>query len=136
MRAIILALGLGFCLILPSWAQDPPKPKSLTDFKAEIGLSDEQVAAVTATLDQFKTQLKAYQDKLVANEKDLQLLLQQKADIEKLKTTLRTSSDLAFQMQYLDVVTSRKVEAIMTPEQLKKWHDIQLRLQQQQQVKK
>lgn len=129
MRALTLAL----CLFLAGtlFAQPKtvaPKTKTLVDFRTEIGLSEEQVQTVNKTLELFKTSLKTYQDKLLANEKELQILLAQKADLERVKTALRLSSDLLFQMQYLDVVTSRKVEAIMTPEQLKKWQDIQQKL--------
>ncbi|MEW6283000.1 MAG: hypothetical protein AB1758_30585 [Candidatus Eremiobacterota bacterium] len=133
--ALWLAVVATACLLVPAAAQQPEQPrkiKTLVDYKQELGLSDQQIQDVVATLNQFKTELEAYQQKLVAAEKDFQKLLEQHADLEAIKAKLRESADLRFQIRYLDVVTSRKVEAILSPEQMSKWREIQKKNQAEQ----
>ncbi len=126
MRAVTLTLVVALSLLVSAQAPQPPqKPRTLVDYQTELGLSDEQVADVKRTLDRFKSEIKAYQSSLVETEQSLVDMINQGGSIQEIKARLRQSSDLRFQLRYLDVVTSRKVEAILTAEQMARWREIQ-----------
>lgn len=126
MRAVTVLILVALSLLASAQTPQPAKKsKTLVDYQSELGLSDRQVADVKRTLDLFKSEIKAYQSQLVETERSLAARIKAGAPIEEIKTDLRQSSDLRFQLRYLDVVTSRKVEAILSPDQMARWREIQ-----------
>lgn len=126
MRAVTVLILVALSLLASAQTPQPAtKSKTLVDYQSELGLSDRQVADVKRTLDLFKSEIKAYQSQLVETERSLAARVKAGASIEKIKADLRQSSDLHYQLRYLDVVTSRKVEAILSPDQMARWREIQ-----------
>ncbi|MCE7870076.1 hypothetical protein DYH09_06825 [bacterium CPR1] len=126
MRAVTLLILVALSLLASAQTPKPAqKSKTLVDYQSELGLSDTQVADVTRTLDLFKSEIRAYQSELVKTERSLAARVRAGGPAEEIKADLRKSSDLHFQLRYLDVVTSRKVEAILSPDQMARWREIQ-----------
>ncbi len=127
MRAVTLLILVALSLLASAQTPQPAqkKSKTLVDYQSELGLSDTQVADVKRTLELFKSEIKAYQSQLLETEQSLAARVKAGGSIEEIKADLRQSSDLHFQLRYLDVVTSRKVEAILSPDQMARWREIQ-----------
>ncbi|GMU56132.1 MAG: hypothetical protein AMXMBFR33_52780 [Candidatus Xenobia bacterium] len=127
MRAVTLLILVALSLLASAQTPQPAqkKSKTLVDYQSELGLSDTQVADVKRTLELFKSEIKAYRSQLLETEQSLAARVKAGGSIEEIKADLRQSSDLHFQLRYLDVVTSRKVEAILSPDQMARWREIQ-----------
>lgn len=132
---LIVLIGLGAS---PALAQDSgdkkdPKPaakpvKTLVDYKDELGLTDEQINGVAEALKNFQETIKTQKSLMVTYEQDYRKLLKDHAPLPEIKQKLRQIADVRFNLRYADVVTSRKVEGLMTAEQLKKWRAIQAKV--------
>jgi hypothetical protein len=147
MIRIIQALILTVIFVFSSgaaWAQDgsgqkaPPKKKikTMVDYQKELGLSDEQVAEVNASLVSFQETVTAQRAKLAQYEKEYKILLQNEAALADIKSKLRQIADTRFQIRYADVLTSRRVSNALTDEQMDKWREIQTKVRADQQPKK
>ncbi len=115
---VILLLAL---LMATAWAE----PKSLVDFRQELKLSDRQVEAITSTLQRFQEENVTLRFKLGVAERETASLVERRGDLAAIKANLKQASDLEYQMRLLDLETSRRVEEILSPEQLKRWQAIQ-----------
>ena len=131
MKKLIL-MAMMICLFAaPVVAQDnaeaakPKKIKTMVDYKDELGLSDEQVKAVTDALTGFQTTVKTQRDALKTQEAEFKNLLKSQAPLPDIKAKLRQIADTRFNLRYADVLTSRRVSDTLTADQMKKWREIQ-----------
>ena len=128
-KTTIVFLLAMLCLALPALAQDKPqKVKTMIDFKKELNLSDQQITNITNTLKSFQENVVAQKKVLVAQESDLRKLLADHANLADIKKKLHEIEATRFELRYLDVVTSRQVEEILSAEQLTAWRNIQTKL--------
>lgn len=123
----------------PSASPAAAPTKTIVDYKKELGLQKDQIDRIKSTLAQFQTYMSAIAkdvgDKLAAIKsaaQEYQKMVETHADLETMKAKLRQIADMRrelIEIQYkssvLDLTTSRDVEAILTPAQLKKWHALQ-----------
>ncbi|GMU56133.1 MAG: hypothetical protein AMXMBFR33_52790 [Candidatus Xenobia bacterium] len=111
--------------LLLAWAWAEPGPRSLVDFRQELKLSGQQVEAITSTLQRFQEENATLRFKLNVAERETASLVERRGDLAAIKANLKQASDLQYQMRLLDLETSRKLEGILSPEQLKRWQAIQ-----------
>ncbi len=125
----ILTLSLMICtLAFPVWAEDPPKPKTIFDYKQEIGLSDAQITSMQQYLANLNTNVKASKAKITQLENDFRALIAKEASSEEAKAKLQEIASATVTMRLNDFETSKKINETMTPEQKKKWRAIQAKL--------
>ncbi len=137
-KLLLLLLVLLAPLAVAAQEKDGPAPaegdkskqklKTIVDYKTELGLSDEQVNGISTTLKDFQTRVVELKKQLKESEEGFAKMLAEQAPLAQVKQQLRSSADLRFQLRYLDVVTARRVEGILSQEQLKKWRDIQAKV--------
>ncbi|MHB2016254.1 MAG: hypothetical protein ACYCW6_04835 [Candidatus Xenobia bacterium] len=136
-------LSVLFCMLLmgaalaqtpsPSASASPTasaasQPSSIFDFKDEIGLKPDQVKAIKTEANKLIAYLNSQQGKLQTEQMELVKLIQTKGPMDKIHTHLLAIANMRVDMQMHDIETGRRINKIMTPEQLKKWHAIQARL--------
>lgn len=128
----LLLLALAFLALGgASFAQKAPqgkKIKTLVDYRAELGLTDAQVSDITEALRSFKTNVTEQRKLLTQSEQEYSKLVSDHAPLDQVKQKLRQVTDANFNLRYADVLTSRKVEGILSTEQLSKWRDIQAKV--------
>lgn len=117
---VLLLLAL---LLVGAWAE--PEPRSLVDFRKELKLSGQQVEAINSTLQRFQEESATLRFKLNVAERETANLVERRGDLAVIKANLKLASDLQYQMRLLDLETSRALEGILSPEQLKRWQTIQ-----------
>jgi Spy/CpxP family protein refolding chaperone len=107
-------------------AAAPTSPaKTIADYKKELGITDKQLQDIVAVLNGFKSTVDTEQKQLLADEQDFQKLIASHADLATIKAKLQQIADLRVKVRLVDVETSRKIEGVLTPEQLNKWRAIQ-----------
>ena len=126
---LILAL-FGLLATLPGLAQNAPakKVKTMVDYKKELNLSDSQVNDITLALKSFQDTVNQQKALLQRYEKDYSNQLKSHAPLPEIKQKLKQLSEVRFQLRYADVVTSRKVEKILSASQMKAWKLIQTKV--------
>ena len=141
MRKRILPL-LGVALVIcfaasNSFAQDALSPKSdnnlnqqdqvktIFSFKNEIGLTDDQELKLKALLYDEQSLVETNNNALKALGADLGKLIDSKADMPIIKSKLEEISKIQIETSCHNIEDSRKVEAILSADQIAKWKDIQ-----------
>lgn len=126
---LILAL-LGLMVLSPVLAEQggDRKVKTLVDYKTELSLTDKQIADIRDALKNFQVTIVEQRKLLTQYEGEYSKLVAEKAPLDQIKQKLRQVTDTNFNLRYADVLTSRKVESILTPEQMTKWRDIQAKV--------
>ncbi|MBI4863862.1 MAG: hypothetical protein HY815_26930 [Candidatus Riflebacteria bacterium] len=99
--------------------------KTIWDYQDEIGLTDKQIQDMKAILARFQGNLVAAQQKLNSAEGQLKGMIEKVAPMGQIREKLLRIASIQTEMRIEDVETSRKVNAVLTPEQLESWHQIQ-----------
>ncbi len=136
-KTILTALLAGSLLLAPALAETPAKTppkaegrkiKTLVDYKAELGLSDAQITEIGEALKSFQVTITEQRKLLTQYEGEYSKLLADHAPLEQIKQKLRQVTDTNFNLRYADVLTSRKVEGILSAEQMSKWRAMQAKV--------
>jgi hypothetical protein len=101
------------------------KRTSIFEYKTDLNLSDAQIKKMKDVLDELNKDNRILQAKRTLADADLQSLLDKEADIQEIKAKLREISDLAITARIADIEAARKINAVMSASQLKKWREIQ-----------
>ncbi len=141
MRKKILPLPgivLTICFIASSgFAQSVPGPKSennlnqqeqvktIFSFKNEIGLTDDQELKLKALLYDEQALTDANNNTLKTLGTELGKMIDGKDDMGIIKSKLEEMSKIQVEVTCRNIEDSRKVEKILSPDQLAKWKDIQ-----------
>jgi hypothetical protein len=124
-------LSMTFLLCGPALAQkggQPKKVRTLVDYKTELSLTDQQIEDIRESLKAFQTTVVEQRKLLRQYEGEYAKLVADHAPLDQVKQKLRQVTDTGFNLRYADVLTSRKVESILTADQLQKWRQIQTRV--------
>lgn len=139
-KQVFLSLGTAalFCamafscsaqgLLNPEASANPNKQeevKTIFSFKSEIALTDEQENKIKALLYDEQSLLNGDTNTLKLMAADLSKLIEKKEDMAVIKSRLEDISRIQVGISCRNIEDSRKVEAILSPVQLKKWQDIQ-----------
>lgn len=131
MKKALLSLVL-LCLVAvaPAWAQEAGgrKVKTLVDYKAELSLTTEQIKGIGEALKNFQATTTEQRKLLTQYEGEYSKLVSERAPLDQVKQKLRQVTNVNFNLRYADVLTSRKVEGILSTDQLSKWREIQAKV--------
>ena len=98
---------------------------TIFDYKAELKLTDEQEQQIRQILTDLARELQLQSARRTIVTHELGELLKKEADLAQIKKQLEQESALSASMTYEDIAASRRINAVLTPEQLKKWRGIQ-----------
>jgi hypothetical protein len=105
--------------------KETAKIKTIFDYKAEINMSDEQEAKIKQELSDLEKEIRVMRAKLTIIDSEAQTLLEKDGDMTQLKNKVKEAYDIQASMRIADIEASRKINAVLRPEQLKKWKEIQ-----------
>ena len=106
----------------PAQAQ---QPKTIFDFRKDLGLTDKQAGDIQKLMADLQKTLTDKGQEVSTLRQKLSDLINNKGDMEQIRKALRQVADIQVDNSCLDIETSRKVEAVLTADQLAKWKDIQ-----------
>ena len=99
--------------------------KTIFDFKAELKLTDKQEKEIREILAELNRDLQLNRAKLTILSFELEDLTQKEGNLEQMKKNLKDQADLQSSMRYADIVATRRINKVLSSEQLKKWRSIQ-----------
>ncbi len=99
--------------------------KTIFDYQKEIGMSDKQVEDMKGLMANFQKVLGEKSTELTALRQDLAKMIQDKKEIPAIRQQLQKIADIQVDASIFDVETSRKVDAVLTPDQMAKWKTLQ-----------
>ena len=123
MKVLILALLLSVSL----GAQEPKTvsiPTILT-YRQELGLSDKQVEAIKKDVEQFRQQALSLSERIKQTQTQLENELGARAELPVVKQRLQAYYDARCALHFADLAMGRKLEGVLSPEQLKQWRALQ-----------
>ena len=109
----------------PAAAAQPNKIKTIFSYKKELGLSDKQVADMTGILTDFQKYLNDKGQEMREMHLKLNGRVKERAELKSIREILELISGIQVDVSYADIETSRRVEEILSPSQLKKWNRMQ-----------
>lgn len=99
--------------------------KALWDYHKELGLTDKQIAELKTTVSELNAFVRAQQERLKPLEAQLNDQIRKDASIDLVRATMKQIADVQIEIRLADVKSSRKISAVLSAEQKKKWRDIQ-----------
>jgi Spy/CpxP family protein refolding chaperone len=98
--------------------------KTIFSFKKEISLTDDQENKIKAILYDDQSLLTSYRSKLSVLGSELSEMISKKENMKVVKSKLEEISKVQVEMTCRDIENSRKIDAILTPDQIEKWKAI------------
>ncbi|MDE2027557.1 MAG: hypothetical protein KGK03_01610 [Candidatus Omnitrophica bacterium] len=127
-RSFLVFLGLICFAASPCLAQNQQgqdQVKTIFSFKNDLGITDDQELKLKALLYDEQTFLDQQNATLKTLGGELNKMIEDKADMPAIKGKLKEISKAQVDISYRNIEDGRKVETILTPDQLTKWRDIQ-----------
>ena len=101
--------------------------KNIFSFKKEIGFTDEQENKIKALVFDIQQSLSANKAKLDILVNELSRMIKDKEDMGSIRKKLEGISKIQVDSTCIDIENGRKIEAVLTSDQLKKWDAIKER---------
>lgn len=115
----------------PAATANPTQARTLFDYQKQLGLTDKQVKDVKDALQGLETYVKSQQEKLVPIETQVAKLINSNGSLDQIKSLLQQAAPISIDIRMADIATSRKINGILTPNQLAQWREIQKKAREQ-----
>ena len=132
---ILAALGMAACLAGTTAAQEAADAEAIQpqrrvvrtifSYRQELGLTEAQEKQITDTLLALQKDLIEKRAKLGVAQIELRQLVSDRAELPAIKAKLEQVSALSVDISFTDISASRKIEQVLSAEQLRKWRAIQ-----------
>lgn len=99
--------------------------KTIFNFKDELGLTDKQVESIKTLLSDLQKTMNEKATALNKLREDLVKQIKDRVSLKEIKSKLQQIANLQVDASYIDIEISRKVENILSGDQLAKWKTIQ-----------
>ncbi|MBI3268848.1 MAG: hypothetical protein HYZ53_07485 [Planctomycetes bacterium] len=112
----------------PEPAAEPEVTKTtIFDYRTELTLTDQQEHDIRQILTDLGRLLRVNQAKLTIINADIEDLVQKEGDLKVVKAKLQEEANLRADTRYADIEASRRINLILTPDQLARWKTIQMK---------
>jgi len=109
----------------PAAQADKNEPKTIFSYKTEIGLSEKQIGDMKALVEKLQIAINEKSKIIMDSRSELAKMIKNRDNLKLIKAQLEKISASQVELSYYDIETARKIESILTPEQLKKWQNVQ-----------
>ena len=133
MKALVLFVSVMLSITPLCYAQagnaglmnaQKPAAKTIYDYRQELKLSDNQIANIKSLIADLQKTFIDKTKELKELRQTLRTMVQNKEDMRSIRQQLRKIADLQVENSYLEIETSRRVEAVLSADQLSKWKEI------------
>jgi hypothetical protein len=116
----------------PAPQAQPAQGQTIFDFKSELNLSDKQEQDIKSILGDLNKNVRLGSAKLTILNSELEELIKNDGDLEQIRKRVKEAFDLQANLKFEDIAATRKINRVLSPEQLKRWRSIQDAARQQQ----
>jgi DNA helicase IV len=99
--------------------------KTIFDYKTELNLTDAQEKQIKQILTDLNHELQLENAKHTISSFALQDLIKKEANLDEIKKALDQEASLRASISYADIVATRKINKVLSSDQLQKWRTIQ-----------
>ncbi|MCX8012033.1 MAG: Spy/CpxP family protein refolding chaperone [Desulfobacterota bacterium] len=125
---VLIFISLLFpALIFAQQSQTSPakaKPKTVLDFKEELGLSSSQVDRLKVIIDNFEKAAQPLRQKIVLQNREIKDLLDKGTDLNVIKPKVKEVFSVRADLVMVELEAVRKINGVLTPDQQTKWKEI------------
>lgn len=107
------------------------RPTTIFDYSAQLKLQEGQTQNLRDLLNELRQQSARLQTSLVREEQSYRQLVSQQAELGEIRKSLNRIQDLRVSLRMLDISSQRKLEGVLTTQQLGQWRAIQAQIQKQ-----
>jgi hypothetical protein len=118
----------------PGNQQAQPQIFFLWDYSKQLGLTKTQMSAMQNAFEDFQKSMIQLKAKLSLSEIDLQELLNKNADLKLIHAQVEKSAAIEGDMRFAEIKFNHTILSLLTPAQLKTWHQIVLQNEEQAQT--
>jgi len=87
-------------------------------------MTDDQAKRIREILTALERETRVLRAKFTIVDVEVQKLIEADGDLGLIKTKIREAFEIQASIKIADVEASRKINAVLKPEQLRKWHEI------------
>jgi hypothetical protein len=109
----------------PSPGPASPAPRAIWDYQTQLRLTEEQVGLMKRVVAEFEGLLADARQRLGKLNAHLVEQVQAEGPLDQIKGTLEEIAAIQIQVRMADIRTSRAINHILSPEQLRKWRAMQ-----------
>ncbi|MFA5090102.1 MAG: hypothetical protein WC510_03565 [Candidatus Omnitrophota bacterium] len=149
-KVFFITAALILLLISNSFAQEKQTPatgtqaaeaqkqetKTIFSYKKELGLTDKQEADIKKLLLDLQNTFTQKAKMLNVLRQELNQMISERQDLKAIRKKIEDVAKIQVDNTFMDIETSRKIESIMSTEQIKKWQDIQKQMREMMQAVK
>lgn len=118
-------LRLFLALLVVGSVSAEPSTTSIVTYKKELGLTDAQVKSIQQVMDDYRKQAGPLDANVRSAEAQANADLTSHADLPAIKAHLKAYYDARFELHYADLASGRRLESLLTKEQLERWRTLQ-----------
>jgi uncharacterized membrane protein len=110
------------------YAQSSPpaeRIKTIFDYKQELNLTDRQEQDIKTILTDLNKEVRITRAKLTLIEVEINDLIKQEGDLEQIRKKLKDAAEIQVALKMADIAGTRKIHKTLSPDQLKKWRELQ-----------
>jgi len=137
---LVLVMGITFnCFAQEKTANSGTTPSTITsekkeiktifNYKTELGLTDPQIQSIKDSISKLQASLSERAKQINTLSQELITMIKNKESIKLIKEKLEKIAAFQVENSISDIETSRGIEDVLTPAQLKKWKNIQTEAQ-------
>jgi hypothetical protein len=130
-RRIVFGLVISVFLLTASvYSQtaqipQPERARTIFDYKKELNLTDRQEQDIKTILEDLNKEVRVTRAKLTLLDVEVSDLIKNEGDLEQIRRKLKDAADVQVALRLADLVATRKINKTLSPEQLKKWREMQ-----------
>lgn len=124
--AILMAGGLANAQTATRPAEtQATQGKTIFDFRVQLNLTEKQERDMREVLADLNKELQVGRAKLTILSFELEDLIKKDGNLEQIRKNLKDQADLRANLRYADIVATRGINKLLSPEQLTRWKSIQ-----------
>jgi len=96
----------------------------MLDFKDELALKSGQVDKLKVIIYDFEKTAQLLRSKIVSQDREIRKLLEKEAALSEIEPKIKEVFSLRADLVLMEIEAGRKIDRVLTPEQLTKWREI------------
>lgn len=102
-----------------------PYVKTIFDYRQELNLTERQEQEIKSILSQLSQEMRVTRAKLTLLEVEANDLIKKDGDLELIRKRIKDAAEIQVDLKMADITATRKINSVMSSEQLKKWRALQ-----------